>query len=332
MVNLSNLNLNDTCIASELTVTPSSVIYRRRSTFIAAEVTCILSQLDVLNTLDPLSYSWTVAMDRGCQHNKKTGLGGCPPTHILVWVLNNRFNLNLFRLHSQHYSRYTMVSRSNPTLYCNNVTDLQHSLSAELSQRLKDLLDQALLGFIRTNSMSQFAQRASELANFREAIAQRNLNDDIEFLRSFREFVPTTNYEPYRPFIAKFFATSCKESDVKGMFAPGLPYCLAISSTTSGRAPKTLPIYRPASHLLHHPLYLSLRHSEGSTLSPSSLSFGQALKMDLEDSQSSKMLPVCSVTVGFLRMQTNWDIEHDMDRLELWGKSVVLFSFASTDI
>lgn len=211
-----------------------------------------------------------------------------------------------------------MMSRSNPTPYCNNVTDLQHSLSAELSQRLKDLLDQALLGFIRPNSMSQFAQHASELADFREAIAQRNSNDDIEFLRSFREFVPTTNYEPYRPFIAKFFATPCKESDVKSMFAPGLPYCLAISSTTSGRAPKTFPIYRPPSHLLHHPLYLSLRHSEGSTLSPSSLSFGQALKMDLEDGQSSQMLPVCSVTVGFLRMQMNWDIEHDMDRLELW--------------
>lgn len=84
MVNLSNLNLNDTCIASELTVTPSSVIYRRKSPFTAAEVTCILSQPDVLNTLTPLSYFRIVAMDHGCQHNKKTGLGGCPPTHILA--------------------------------------------------------------------------------------------------------------------------------------------------------------------------------------------------------------------------------------------------------
>jgi hypothetical protein len=122
-------------------------------------------------------------------------------------------------------------------------TDLLHSLSAELSQRLKDLLDQALLGFIRPNSESQFAQHAFELANFREAIAQKNSNDDTEFLRSFREFIPTTNYDPYRPFIAKFFATPCKESDVKNMFAPGLPYCLAVSSATSGKAPKTFPIY-----------------------------------------------------------------------------------------
>ncbi|KAG1863056.1 GH3 auxin-responsive promoter [Suillus subluteus] len=197
-------------------------------------------------------------------------------------------------------------------------TNILHSLSPELSQRLKDLLDQALLEFIRPNSVSQFAQHASELEKFREAMSQRNSNDDIEFLRSFRESIPTTNYDPYRPFMAKFFATPCKESDVENMFAPGLPYCLAVSSTTSGKAPKTFPIYRPAPHLLHHPLYLSLRHSEGSILSPSSLSFGQTLKIDFEDGHSSKVLPVCSVTVGFLRMQMNWHVEHDKDRINLW--------------
>ncbi|KAG1815046.1 GH3 auxin-responsive promoter [Suillus subaureus] len=197
-------------------------------------------------------------------------------------------------------------------------TNLLHSLSTELSQRLKDVLNQALLGFIRPNSVSQFAQHASGLEKFREAIAQRNSNDDTEFLRSFREFAPTTNYDPYKPFMAKFFVTPCKSSDVKNLFAPGLPYCLAVSSTTSGKAPKTFPIYRPALHLLHHPLYLSLRHSEGSTLSPSSLGFGQALKIDFEDGHSSKVLPVCSVTVGFLRMQMNWHVEHDRDRIDLW--------------
>ncbi|KAG1840839.1 GH3 auxin-responsive promoter [Suillus subalutaceus] len=197
-------------------------------------------------------------------------------------------------------------------------TNLLHSLSPEISQRLKDLLDQALLEFIRPNSVSQFAQHASELEKFREVMSQRNSNDDIEFLRSFRESIPTTNYDPYRPFMAKFFATPCKESDVENMFAPGLPYCLAASSTTSGKAPKTFPIYRPAPHLLHHPLYLPLCHSEGSILSPSSLSFGQALKIDFEDGHSSKVLPVCSVTVGFLRMQMNWHVDHDKDRINLW--------------
>ncbi|KAG2064565.1 hypothetical protein BDR04DRAFT_1084243 [Suillus decipiens] len=179
-------------------------------------------------------------------------------------------------------------------------------------------MDQALLGFIQPNSASQFAQHAPELAKFREAIAHIDSKDDIEFLRSFRETVPTTDYEPYRPYIAKFFATDCNESDVKNLFAPGLPYCLAVSSTTSGKPAKTFPIYRLASSMLHHPLYLSLPHSEGSILSPSSLGLWQVLKICCEDGQSSKMLPICSVTVSFLRMQKNWDVEHDMDRLDLW--------------
>ncbi|KAG2120452.1 GH3 auxin-responsive promoter [Suillus discolor] len=197
-------------------------------------------------------------------------------------------------------------------------TDLLDFLSAELTQRVKEHMNQALLQFIRPNSASQYAQHAPELANFREAIAHSDSKDDIDFLRSFREFVPTTDYEPYKPYIAKFFATQCKESDVTDLFAPGLPYCLAMSSMTSGKSLKMFPTYWPAPHLLHHPLYLSLPHSEGSTLSPSSLSFGQVLKLHGEDGQSSKTLPVCSLTVGFLRMQKNWDIEYDMDRLNLW--------------
>jgi hypothetical protein len=211
-------------------------------------------------------------------------------------------------------------------------TDLLGSLSAEHSRRLKEHMDQALLEFIRPNSASLFAQHAPELAKFRETIAHSDSKDDNEFLRSFREFVPTTDYEPYRPYIAKFFATHCNESDVKNLFAPGLPYCLAVSSMTSGKSAKTFPIYRPAPHMLHHPLYLSLPHSEGSALSPSSLGLWQALEMYYEDGRSSKMLPVCSVTVGFLRMQMNWHVEQDKDRIDLWGKPIALLSHVHTDL
>ncbi|KAG2367157.1 GH3 auxin-responsive promoter [Suillus spraguei] len=195
-------------------------------------------------------------------------------------------------------------------------TDLLDSLSPELSQLLKDRSDRALLEFIRPNSASQFAQDASELAKFREAIAQGDPEDDQEFLRSFREFVPTTNYESYRPFIAKFFAIPCKEVDVKNMFAPGLPYFLAMSSMTSGKSVKIFPRYRPPPHLLHHPLYLALPPSEGITLSPASLKYSQILTIDCDDGQS-KQMAVCSVSTGCLRMEMNWDVEHDNERLDL---------------
>ncbi|KAG1779295.1 GH3 auxin-responsive promoter [Suillus placidus] len=196
-------------------------------------------------------------------------------------------------------------------------TNLLESLTAELSQQLKGYEDQALLEIIRQNRVSQFAQDASELAKFREAIAQGDAKDDLEFLRHFREFVPTTNYEVYRPFIAKFFATPCKEADVKNMFAPGLPYFFAMSSMTSGKSVKTFPKYRPPPHLLHHPLYLALPPSEGITLSPASLRYSQILQIDCEDGQS-KQVTVCSLSIGFLRMAMNWDTEYDNERLDLW--------------
>ncbi|KAG2138536.1 GH3 auxin-responsive promoter [Suillus clintonianus] len=196
-------------------------------------------------------------------------------------------------------------------------TDLLESLSAELSQKLKDNEDQSLLEIIRPSFASQFAQDAPELAKFREAMAQSDSMDDMQFLRSFRECIPTTNYESYRPFIAKFFATPCKEDDVKNMFAPGLPYFFAMSSMTSGKSVKTFPRYRPPPHLLQHPLYLALPPSDGTTLSPASMRYSQILKIDCEDGQS-KEITVCSLSIGFLRMAMNWDAEHDKERLDLW--------------
>ncbi|KAG2039944.1 GH3 auxin-responsive promoter [Suillus americanus] len=197
-------------------------------------------------------------------------------------------------------------------------TNLSDSLSAELSQRVKDHVDKVLLEIIRPNFGSQFAQSAPELARFREAIAQSDSNDDVDFLRIFREFIPTTNYEPYRPFIAKFLASPCMEADVKNMFAPGLPYFLAMTSMTSRNAPKLFPKYRPPPHLFQQLSYQGYSPSEGTTLAPSSLRHWQVLKIDCEDGQSSKEMAVCSTSIGILRMGMNWDLEHDKDRLDLW--------------
>ncbi|KAG2346706.1 hypothetical protein BDR05DRAFT_997118 [Suillus weaverae] len=197
-------------------------------------------------------------------------------------------------------------------------TDLLDSLSAELSQQLKDHTDKVLLEIIRPNFASQFAQGAPELAGFRKAIAQSDSKDDVDFLRSFREFIPITNYEPYRPFIAKFLAIPCMEADVKNMFAPGLPYFLAMTSMTTRNAPKLFPKYRPPPHLLQQLSYQGFCPSEGVTLAPFSLRHWQVLRIDCEDGQSSREVAVCSMSIGILRMAMNWDIEHDKDRLDLW--------------
>ncbi|OJA19257.1 hypothetical protein AZE42_10729 [Rhizopogon vesiculosus] len=195
---------------------------------------------------------------------------------------------------------------------------LLDSLPADLSQQLKGHVDQALLNFTRPNSTSQFGQNAPVLAKFREAIAQGDSKDDIEFLRHFRALVPITSYEHYEPFVTKFFATPCKEVDVKDMLAPGLPYFLARSSATSGKESKFFPQYRPQPQYLRHPIYLTIPSSEGTIFAPSSLKYANVLKIDLEDGQSSEKLLVCSLSSGITRMLMNWDVEHDMDRLDLW--------------
>ncbi|KAG2121881.1 GH3 auxin-responsive promoter [Suillus clintonianus] len=197
-------------------------------------------------------------------------------------------------------------------------THLLDSLSAELSQQLKDHANQVLLEIIRPNFASQFAQGAPELAKFREAIVQSDSNDDDDFLRSFRDLVPITNYEPYRPFIAKFLAIPCMEADVKNMFAPGLPYFLAMTSMTSRNAPEIFPKYRPPPRLLQQSSYQARFPSEGTTLSPSSLRYWQVIKIECGDGQSSKDVAVCSMSNGMLRIEKNWDIENDKDRLDLW--------------
>ncbi|OJA21403.1 hypothetical protein AZE42_01930 [Rhizopogon vesiculosus] len=178
-------------------------------------------------------------------------------------------------------------------------SDLLDSLPAETSQRLKEHVNQTLLEIIQPNSTSQFAQNAPVLAKFREAIAQGDSKDDIEFLRQFRALVPITSYEHYEPFIAKFFASPCREADVKDMLAPGLPCFLAITSATTGKEPKFFPRYRPPPQYMHPTM-----------TNPSS--------EDREDSQGSQELAVSAGSSGMTRIHRKWDIEHDMNRLDLW--------------
>ncbi|OJA21411.1 hypothetical protein AZE42_01924 [Rhizopogon vesiculosus] len=197
-------------------------------------------------------------------------------------------------------------------------SDLLDSLPAELSQQLKEHVNRVLLDFIRPNSASQFAQNSPVLAKFREAIAQGDSKDDVEFLHNFTALVPITSYEPYQPFVAKFSATPCREADVKDMFSPGLPCFLAMTSSAFGKEPKLFARYRPPPQCVRDPIYLAIPSSEGTIFAPSSLRYLKVLRIDHEDGQSSHEVVVCSASSGILRMQMNWDVEHDMDRLDLW--------------
>ncbi|OJA21069.1 hypothetical protein AZE42_06809 [Rhizopogon vesiculosus] len=135
-------------------------------------------------------------------------------------------------------------------------SDLLDSLPVDASQKLKEHAN----------------QNAPVLATFREAIAQDNSKDDIEFLLQFRALVPVTSYEPYKPFVGKFFAVPCREVDVKDMFAPGLPYFLAITSLSA-----TSEYRPPPQHLCH--AAIPIPSSEGTVFVPSSLKLSKFSKV-----------------------------------------------------
>ncbi|KAG0708382.1 hypothetical protein DFH29DRAFT_779542, partial [Suillus ampliporus] len=111
------------------------------------------------------------------------------------------------------------------------------SLTPELLIQLKERSEKFLFEIISTNRKSKFCQTADELSIFRHAVKTFH-EDEQECLRNFRKLVPLTSYDTYEPFLARFFNEPCQESEVIDLFAPGFPAFLAVSSGTSGKAPK----------------------------------------------------------------------------------------------
>ena len=115
----------------------------------------------------------------------------------------------------------------------------------QLSQQLKSQVDHRLACILRSNYKTQFAQVASELTAFRDAVAGLADDvDDVTLCETFRKTVQLTTYDTYSPLISKFFNSPCRESEVVDLLAPGLPDYITMSSSTSGGVPKTFPQYK----------------------------------------------------------------------------------------
>ena len=111
------------------------------------------------------------------------------------------------------------------------------SLPPQLSASLKEETDSRLQKIIRANITSRYACSSSHLADFRLAIADKDLKEDYT-LSDFRRLVPLTDYDAYRPWLDKFMERPCKLSEVENLLAPGLPSYIAVSSSTFGSTPK----------------------------------------------------------------------------------------------
>ncbi|KIJ59269.1 hypothetical protein HYDPIDRAFT_33339 [Hydnomerulius pinastri MD-312] len=191
------------------------------------------------------------------------------------------------------------------------------SLSPELQKTSVERTERLLLRILRANAHTQYASQASTLADFRHAISKHGLDDDASLLNDFRTFVPLTGYESYKPLIAKFDERPYKESELQDLFAPGLPHFLAVSSTTSGKAPKIFARYRhvPQEFSQLHRHGLNYRWVDGPTSWIYYYGYRDLKEVEGEPGHVIKRIPVCQVSGGSLRTYFDWNVEDDESRL-----------------
>ena len=117
------------------------------------------------------------------------------------------------------------------------------SLPSALRSTVIARIESLLLNIVRANVNTQYASRSPILADFRDAIFAYDSASDTALVTYFWRCVPLSEYDAYKPFMAAFDKNPCKEAELENLFAPGLPFLLAVSSATSGKAPKLFPKY-----------------------------------------------------------------------------------------
>ncbi|KAN0093414.1 hypothetical protein V8E55_004198 [Tylopilus felleus] len=117
-------------------------------------------------------------------------------------------------------------------------------LTPALRTSLTKRTDLFLLDITRSNSTTVYASQTPSLAAFRDVVSAHGTADNAMLLDDFHNHVPVTDYESCQSWTARFHEMPCKASRVENLFAPGLPFYLAVSSSTSGKEPKLFPIYQ----------------------------------------------------------------------------------------
>ena len=189
---------------------------------------------------------------------------------------------------------------------------LVKALTPELRASLVARTDYFLFNIITANWTTQYATQAPSLAPFRDTLAAHGKAVYATLLDDFRSFVPVTDYESYKPWIARFHEIPCKESRVEDLFAPGLPYSLSMSSSTSGKEPKLFPLYQHTSfeYPAPRPIF-DFSDTQGPIAFIIYYGYREIKQVERQPGQIVKRLPVCLASAGRLRMKSNWHTETD---------------------
>ncbi|KAH7909002.1 GH3 auxin-responsive promoter, partial [Hygrophoropsis aurantiaca] len=186
-------------------------------------------------------------------------------------------------------------------------------LSPELQIQLKEHTEGALKEIITTNLQTRFLQEFDGLREFRDAIELLKDRSAHETWECFRDSVPLTYYDAYEPFISRFLAEPCKEEDVKDLLSPGLPFFIALSSGTSGKAAKLFPKY-------HHYVDAASSRKSATAKGCHILSMTYFRVVDVlryEEPEKPTRVIITTATSGMMRMQHDLGIEKDPQAIKM---------------
>ncbi|KAF8835122.1 hypothetical protein BDN67DRAFT_975581, partial [Paxillus ammoniavirescens] len=192
------------------------------------------------------------------------------------------------------------------------------SLMPKLRAVLTEKIDRLLLRIIRANFNTRYASQASSLAAFRDVISAHGTEVDGSLLQDFRSHVALMDYESYKPFVARFNERPCKESEVENLFAPGLPSFLALTSTTSGKAPKMFAKYHHIpQEVPSRPTLFDVSDSKGRTAWVFCCAYRELKDVERDSGQVVKRLPVGGTSGSRMRVRCGWDVDSDKSRMSM---------------
>ncbi|KAH7907353.1 GH3 auxin-responsive promoter [Hygrophoropsis aurantiaca] len=187
------------------------------------------------------------------------------------------------------------------------------TLSPELQIQLKEHTEGLLTEIINTYLQTRFVQEFDGLRKFRDTIKQLKDRSAHEIWECHRDSVPITNYSTYEPFISRFLAEPCKEEDVKDLLSPGLPFFIALSSGTSGKAAKLFPKY-------HHFVDLASSQKAATSKGCNLLAMTYFRVIDVlrrEEPENPTKIILTTASSGMMRMQHDLGIEKDPQAIKM---------------
>ncbi|KAH7889088.1 GH3 auxin-responsive promoter [Phlebopus sp. FC_14] len=193
---------------------------------------------------------------------------------------------------------------------CPDVILLPHTVESVKDRSLKLLAD-----IFRANSSTTFYREALHLHDLRNSGEDPLAADTVDTLYGiYRRTVPMMTYEDYRPFFTRF-RDCAPVSEVKDLFAPGLPSFIAHSSGTSGGVPKRFAKYMrvPHGHRGCCAIMGTLKPTipDGTLCIISSMTAKGVMVLTDSSGDPTARIMICTVSSGTARIHNGHDIMND---------------------